>query len=266
MVSKPRTSPKTKQKQKTPSKRKEKTPPASPLVETGDFLFVDLIGRTHDDSRLFETTKAEVAKADGVFNEEEVYQPKLVIVGQGWVLPGVDEELVGMKVGETKNIVLEPEKAFGIRDPKQVRTIPRGRIKSDQKVARGMHVRLGNQTGIVRHIGGGRVTVDFNPPLASHKIDYEITVIQKLTKTKEKLDALIRRRFYGVDPEAFSVSAKGKTVTITLNPDPRILLNQSIQIQKLGVTHDIETYLKDKYSKVLFVEEWSISMTKQESA
>lgn len=265
-MSKPRTSRKSKQKSKSPSTRKEKSAAVSSLVETGDFLLVDLIGRTHDDRKLFETTKADVARTAGVFDEEDVYQPKLVIVGQGWVLPGIDEALLGMKVGETKNIVLEPEKAFGVRDPKQVRTIPRGRIKSDQKVARGMRVRLGNQTGIIRHIGGGRVTVDFNPPLASRKVDYEITVIQKLAKPKEKLDALVRRRFHGIDPEAFSVSARGKTVTITINPDTRILLSQSLQIQKLGVTHDIETHLKDKYSKVLFVEEWALSMIKRESA
>ena len=35
-------------------------------------------------------------------------------------------------------------------------------------------------------------------------------------------------------------------------------LNQSLQIWKLGVTHDIETYLKDKYSKILFTEEWEV--------
>lgn len=265
-MSKPRTSQKGKQKSKSPGTHKEKQTDIPLFVETGDFLLVDLIGKTHDDSKIFETTKADVAKAAGVFDEEDVYQAKLVIVGQGWVLPGVDEALLGMKVGETKNIVLEPQKAFGMRDPKQVRTIPRGRLKSDQKVARGMRVRLGNQTGIIRHIGGGRVTIDFNPPLASHTVDYEITVIQKLAKPKEKLDALVRRRFYGVDPDTINVSSRGKTVTISINPDTRVLLSQSLQIQKLGVTHDIETYLKDKYSKVLFVEEWAFSMMKQESA
>ncbi len=264
-MSKPRTSQKGKQKSKSPSKRKEKQAAEPLLVESGDFLLVDLIVKTHDDSTVFETAKQDVAKSAGVFDEEDVYQPKLVIVGQGWVLPGVDEALLGMKVGETKNIELEPQNAFGVRDPKQVRTIPRGRLKSDQKVARGMRVRLGNQTGIIRHIGGGRVTIDFNPPLASRTVDYEITVIQKLAKPKEKLDALVRRRFYGVDPEALSISTRGKTVTISIKPDTRVLLNQSLQIQKLGVTHDIETYLKDKYSKVLFVEEWALSMMKQES-
>ncbi len=260
-MSKPRAS--RKEKPKTTGTQKEKIAATSPTIDSGDFILVDLIGRTHDDRKLFDTTKADVAKADGVYNEETVFQPKLLIVGQGWILPGIDEALLGMKVGETKNIVLEPEKAFGVRDPKQVRTIPRGRIKSEEKVARGMRIRMGNQTGTIRHIGGGRVTIDFNPPLASRIVDYEITVIQKFDALKDKLDALVSRRFYGVEPKAFSISAHGKTVTITLNPDPRILLSQSLQIQKLGITHDIETYLKDKYSKVLFVEEWSMSMTKQ---
>jgi peptidylprolyl isomerase len=243
-----------------PSKTKTKAP--SPLVEAGDFVLVDLIGRTQEDKRLFETTKADVAKKEGAFKDDEVYQPRLVVLGQGYVVPGIDEALVGMKPGETKQLVLTPDKAFGVRDPKQVRIIPRARLKSDEKIARGMSVRVGSQYGIVRHVGGGRVTVDFNSPLAGHTVQYEVTVIQKLTKPQEKLEAFVKRRFAGLDSKAIAVSAKGSTVTVTLTADVRVLLNQALAIQKLGFTHDIETHLKDSYSKVIFVEEWSVESTK----
>jgi FKBP-type peptidyl-prolyl cis-trans isomerase 2 len=256
----------------TPSQTKPRAQPAktsrtktvapSPLIEKGDFVLVDLLGRAQEDNRLFETTKAEVAKKEGVFQDDEVYQPRLVVVGQGYVVPGIDEALLGMKAGETKQLVLPPEKAFGIRDPKQVRIVPRGRLKSDEKVVRGMRIRLGNQYGIVRHVGGGRVTVDFNSPLAGHTVQYEISVIQKLTKPQEKLDAFIRRRFAGLDPKSINVSTRGSTVTVTITADVRVLLNQALPIQKLGLTHDIETHLKDSYSKVLFIEEWTVGSPK----
>lgn len=268
-MSKPRTSPKRKKTKKPPAKPKKKpvkpkkkAPVATAEIKAGDYILADFIGYTHEDHRLFDTTKEDIAKAEGVFDEEDVYQPRLVIVGQEWVVSGVDEALIGMKVGQKKKLVLEPEKAFGIRDPKQVRIIPRARIKSDQKLGRGMRIRVGNQTGTVRHVGGGRVTVDFNSPLAGHTVDYEISVIRKLTKTQEKLKAFVHRRFQGVEPDAINVSAKGKTVTINITADPRILLNQSLQLWKLGITHDIETHLKDKFKKVQFVEEWDVSPAK----
>lgn len=266
MVSKPRrkkkatkaTKAKVKPKAKAKPKAKPKIKAVAVKLKEGDFILADFIGHTRDDRRLFDTTKEEVAKAEGVFDEQEIYQPRLVIVGQGWIVPGVDEALVGMKIGQTKKVVLEPEKAFGVRDASQVRIIPRARIKGDQKLVRGMRVRIGNQSGTVRHVGGGRVTVDFNPMLAGHTVEYEISVIQKLSKAKEKLEAFVFRRFAGIDPENLSVIVKGKTVTIALSADPRVLLNQSLQIWKLGLTHDIETYMKDKYTKVLFTEEWEV--------
>ena len=243
-----------------PSKAKTGAP--SPLMEAGDFVLVDLLGRTQEDNKLFETTKEDVAKKEGVFKDDEVYQPRLVVVGQGYVAPGIDEALVGMKAGDTKQLVLPPEKAFGVRDPKQVRIIPRGRLKSDEKVVRGMRIRMGSQYGFVRHVGGGRVTVDFNSPLAGHTVQYEVSVIQKLTKPQEKLEAFIRRRFAGLDSKAVTVSARGSTVTVNITADVRVLLNQALPIQKLGFTHDIETHLKESYSKVLYVEEWAVSSPK----
>jgi len=263
-VSKPKTTKKTTKKtpKATKSTRKAKAAPkkkpTTDVIKDGDFILADFVGYTHEDHRLFDTTKEDIAKAENVFEKDEIYGPRLIIVGQGWMVPGVDEALIGMKVGQTKQLALDPQKAFGVRDAKQVRIIPRARVKTDQKLVRGMRVRIGNQSGTVRHVGGGRVTVDFNPVLAGYTVDYEITVTKKINTSKEKLEAFVYRRFAGVEEKSLTISTKGKTVTIGLGADPRILLNQSLQIWKLGVTHDIETYLKDKYNKVLFTEEWEV--------
>ena len=115
-MSKPRTTKKstkakkTTRKPKAKPKAKPKKKPTTPAVlKEGDFILADFVGYTHDDHRLFDTTKEDVAKGENVFDEQEVYQPRLVIVGQGWIVPGVDEALIDMKVGDTKEIVLEPE-------------------------------------------------------------------------------------------------------------------------------------------------------------
>ncbi len=257
--------PPSKSKTSKPRSKRSKSSVASGTVEAGDFILIDIIGYTQEDNQLFDTTKEEIARKEDVFSDEEIYQPRLIIVGHGWVPPGVDEALIGMKVGETKQIVLPPEKAFGLRDPKRVQILPKAKIKSEHKIAPGMRVRLGSQSGIIRRVGGGRVTVDFNHALAGRPVRYELTLVQRYTKPAERVQALVYRRFYGVDIETIKVTVRASTVTITLSADLHLLLNKSLQIQKLGVTHDIDTYMKDKYSKVLFIEEWPVGLPKSDT-
>ncbi|MFX1475161.1 MAG: peptidylprolyl isomerase [Promethearchaeota archaeon] len=262
----PEETPSSKSKTSTPRrKQRGKSAASSAIVEVGDFILVDLIGYTQEDNQLFDTTREDIARQEDVYSDEEVYQPRLVIVGQAWVPLGVDEALVGMKVGETKQLILPPEKAFGLRDPKRVQILPKAKIKSEHKIVPGMRVRLGSQSGIIRRVGGGRVTVDFNHVLAGRAVRYEITLIQKYTKAVERVQALVHRRFLGVNPENIGVTVRASNVTITLTADLHLLLNKSLQIQKLGVTHDIDTYMKDKYSKVLFIEEWPVGLPKSET-
>jgi len=254
-VSKQRTS-----KSSGPTTGKSRRRSKADEIGVGDFILVDLVGRTQDDNRVFDTTKEEIARREGIYSDDEIYGPRLVIVGRGWVLPGLDEALQEMKVGETRQVILPPEKAFGNRDPKKVRILSRAKFpKTETKLAPGVRVRVGSQYGTVRRVASGRVTVDFNPPLAGRIIIYDVTITQKLTKPLEKLKALIQRRFFDVEPQTIQVSARAGTVTVTLPSDPRLLLSRSLQIQKLGVAHDIETHLKNTYSKLIFVEEWSIS-------
>jgi hypothetical protein len=54
-----------------------------------------------EDGELFDTTKRDVAKAHGKFNEEVVYEPLPVLVGTGRVIPGFDEALERADVGAT---------------------------------------------------------------------------------------------------------------------------------------------------------------------
>jgi FKBP-type peptidyl-prolyl cis-trans isomerase 2 len=257
---------KTSSKSKTSKpRRKQRSKSTAATVEMDDFVLVDIVGYTQEDNQLFDTTKEEIARQEDVFSDEEIYQPRLIIIGQAWVPPGVDEALIGMKVGETKQIILPPEKAFGVRDPKRIQILPQAKIKSERRLVPGMRIRLGSQSGTIRRVGGGRVTVDFNHALAGRTVRYEITLVQKYSKGLERVQALIHRRFYGIDPESVSVTVRASKVTINLKPDLHLLLNKSLQIQKLGVTHDIDTYMKGKYSKVLFVEEWPVGLPKSET-
>ncbi|RLG20115.1 peptidylprolyl isomerase, partial [Candidatus Micrarchaeota archaeon] len=95
-------------------------------MKEGDWVLIDYTGRRASDNSVVETTSEEVAKKEGVYNEKMIYRPNLVVLGKQTTLKGIEEALMGMKVGESKQLELRPEKAFGSRDPSLTRVMSVG--------------------------------------------------------------------------------------------------------------------------------------------
>ena len=92
-------------------------------VKQGDNISVNYIGRLTD-GKVFDTNIEAVAKENNLFNPEKKYTPLQFVVGSGKVIPGFDEGVVGMKVGDSKTIQIPPEKGYGLIDPMIIQTIP----------------------------------------------------------------------------------------------------------------------------------------------
>jgi len=82
-------------------------------MQNGDFVELDFTGKAN--GRVFDTTSAEEAKKNGVFNEKNSYGPVLVVVGKGMLVPGLDEEVLKTGEGDSKTVSVPAEKAFGER-------------------------------------------------------------------------------------------------------------------------------------------------------
>jgi len=63
------------------------------VIKKDDFILLDLTGRIKSSGKLMDVTDEEIARKEGVFDEKDIYQPRLVIVGKGWVIKGVDKVL-----------------------------------------------------------------------------------------------------------------------------------------------------------------------------
>ena len=62
-------------------------------------------------------------KKFNVFDHTRTYEPRLISVGEGWVLQGMDEALVNANIGEKMDVEVPPEKGFGERDKDKVRMV-----------------------------------------------------------------------------------------------------------------------------------------------
>lgn len=88
------------------------------VLESGDFVKMDFVGRIEETGEVFDTSTADVAfnpdiKKTDTFTFADKYEPMSFTLGKGQVLPILEAGLVGMKIGETKTITLAPVDAYG---------------------------------------------------------------------------------------------------------------------------------------------------------
>lgn len=220
--------------------------------EKGDFVLIDYIARVAETGEVFDTTIEEVSRREGIYQEGGIYEPKLVVIGEGWVLRALEEAIQSMELEKTTTVEIPPEKGFGNRDPEKVKMYPLRRFVAQGITPRvGMKVEVNGKVATIRAIGGGRVQLDFNPPLAGKTLIYEVTVRKKIETAEEKIKALIHRRMPQVDIRKFSLEIGEDSVTINV-PEEAFFI-EGIQVIKRGIFMDIQKFFLEK-KMVRFIE------------
>ena len=229
--------------------------------EKSSLVLANLTAKIKDTGEGVETTVEEEAKKLGIHDPTREYEPRLIAVGDGWVLQGVDESLLKAEVGQKQTVDVLPEKAFGLRDNSKIRLMPIRRFgeKADQLEV-GAEIEVDGRVGIVKLMGSGRVKLDFNHRYAGKTVIYDIEVVKSLDNDDEKIKALVRRRI-PIDADKIGVTNEVSTVTLKLPSET--YLAEGIQIIKRAITNDIFKYIKNA-EKILFVEEYLSTKPKEE--
>ena len=156
-------------------------------MEEGDLILIDYVGKTSE-GEIFDLSNEERAKEEGVYNERMNYQPVPVLLGEGYVIDGLEEALMDMEVGDEKeDLEIPSDKAYGKRDSDQIQTYPEREFnKQDVNVRVGDQIMVGNRKGKVLSKGSGRVRVDFNHPLSGEDLVYEVEVLEEVEDDEEK--------------------------------------------------------------------------------
>jgi len=118
-----------------------------------------------------------------VFDSSEKHNSPLeFVVGEQQVIKGFDDAVVGMKIGDEKEIKLLPEEAYGKHNPEFVRDMPKNMFPEDQEIKPGMIFMVDLQDGRqipvrVTKISDESVTIDLNPPLAGKTLIFKIKIV-----------------------------------------------------------------------------------------
>lgn len=168
-------------------------------LEPGQFVRIDFTARTVENGQLVDTTDEEVARAEGVDEENRSFEPRVVILGEGHLFPTVESDIEGKVVGDTGSVTVPATEAFGEHDPDEVRTVSVDRIPEDDRYPGG-HVDIDGEHGHVETIIGGRARVDFNHPLAGADIEYEYEIVGVVEDRLDRAEGLVDG-YVGVSPE-----------------------------------------------------------------
>lgn len=137
-------------------------------VKSGDTVKVHYTGK-FDNGEMFDTSEGS--------------DPLTFKVGGGQVIPGFDAALLGMQIGETKNIVIPPEQAYGMRQEELVQTITRDQfrlngVEPEVGMAIEMHTPDGSIPLVITELTDASVTLDANHPLAGEELHFALTLVE----------------------------------------------------------------------------------------
>lgn len=124
------------------------------------------------------------------FSDKE--EPLQYIQGRGQIIPGLEREMAGMTVGQSKEVRVAPKEGYGMRDPEAVIEISRAEFPPEFEVIPGAEVQVRNIDGEILEaridsVEGDKVRLDFNHPLAGKELLFTVTVVDLRMASPEEL-------------------------------------------------------------------------------
>ncbi|MDO8508338.1 MAG: peptidylprolyl isomerase [Nanoarchaeota archaeon] len=142
-------------------------------IKKGDKAAIDYEGK-------FETGEVFDSSTHGDHSH-----PLEFVVGAGEVIKGVDNAVLGMKLGDEKEIVIKPEEGYGMYDSNLKKQIPRDVLPQGEEPKVGAVLLLGTPDGHqfpvkIIEVNAQAVTIDLNHPLAGKILHFKIKIVNSV--------------------------------------------------------------------------------------
>lgn len=146
-------------------------------VENGNFVQVHYTG-TFDDGTVFDSSEGKDALE--------------VLAGNGMLIKGFDDALIGMKDGEEKEITIAPENAYGEPNEMLVQKVPRKELSDEVTPEVGMVLGVKAPNGqvfpaTIKEVTEEEILLDANHPLAGKTLHFKLQMVSHREPTPEDL-------------------------------------------------------------------------------
>jgi FKBP-type peptidyl-prolyl cis-trans isomerase 2 len=151
-------------------------------ITQGDAVTIEYVGRLADGT-VFDTSDEQLAERTGLTEEnpERIFEPLTVDIGEDTVIPGLQQALHGMEVGDETTVTIPPEQAYGKHTEERIGEYDRQAFEEmigDRTLREGFEVETDDGLpGRVVEFDAETVTVDFNHELAGETLTFEIRIL-----------------------------------------------------------------------------------------
>ena len=115
-----------------------------------------------------------------VIDESPAHDPLVYEHGSGQIIPSLENALLGLKPGDTKEVLLGPDDAYGPINPQAVVEVPKDQLPEGElqigTLLRGKDGSGRPLQGIIKELHEDKATVDFNHPLAGKELHFAVEV------------------------------------------------------------------------------------------
>ena len=112
--------------------------------------------------------------------------------GHANIIPGLESEIYGMKVGDSKEVTVAPANGYGELDDEAFQEVARSEFPDEIKPVVGMELQMRQGEQIIEatvvELGDEMVTLDFNHPLAGKTLNFSVNIADLREATQEEKD------------------------------------------------------------------------------
>ncbi len=119
--------------------------------------------------------------------------PLEFLQGSHNIITGLENQIYGMKIGDTRSIVVSPEDGYGEIDPQAMIDIPRSEFPPDMPLEVGIELDIRDEDGevfpaTIVEVTSSTVKLDFNHPLAGETLNFDVEIVDLRAPTPEELE------------------------------------------------------------------------------
>ncbi len=119
--------------------------------------------------------------------------PLQFLAGYGNIIPGLEREMLDMKIGDEKEVTVPPEDGYGEFDEDAFLEVPRKEFPDDMELEEGLELSVSDDEGNARYaridsVATDVVRLDFNHPLAGAELKFKVKVVGLREPTAEEVE------------------------------------------------------------------------------
>jgi FKBP-type peptidyl-prolyl cis-trans isomerase SlyD len=130
---------------------------------------------------------------DEIIDSTENMEPIQFIHGRGNIIPGLEKELVGLKIGDSKQVRVQPAEAYGEFDENAFTDVSKDQFPPDFEIRLGGEIRVRTVSGqfisaLIHEVSDDTVKLNLNHPLAGKELLFDAKIVDLRLATDEEME------------------------------------------------------------------------------